>query len=114
MQFVSDTIVRKGKSLHEAIGEATSLLRDDFGDMEAAQLRSVFQLKRGFQKTKAHVWGHSPNNFADLNNIPNDLVFTKRGDRFLLEFTSYYDEKNRYVGPIIIYATKANLLNLVV
>lgn len=111
-KLVEETVFQGTSTLPQAIGNAVTLLRNQYGDLEAAQFPTVFQLQRGINKQVNRFYGHSPSSFQGLTQIPRELGVTKRGDEFLLVFESYFDRISVYAGIIIVFATTSDLRKL--
>ncbi len=58
------------------------------------------------------VVGSPPKTIAEVVRIPFELTITKEGHPFLLGFQSFYGCDGSLVGPIIIFATKKDLIHL--
>ena len=95
-----------------AVKDTMMALREEIGDEEAAQFVCKSTLKRAVNREISRSLGNPPSSFAQFTHIPYDLAFTTNGDRYLLVHDNFVSVNGRDIGPIIVYATKADLIEL--
>ena len=95
-----------------AQGDVVGELQEEIGPMLAAQFVAPTAGRKNVYRRMNKSIGHPPSAFQDLRSIPKEFGFNKKGQRFLLVFKSYFDESGEDCGPIIIFATREDLLAL--
>lgn len=95
-----------------AVKDVMMGLREQIGDDEAAQFVCASTLNRSIRREISRSLGNPPSNFAQLIQIPRDLAHTTNGERYLLVHDVFVNMDGREIGPIIVYATKSDLVEL--
>jgi hypothetical protein len=108
-------LVQGGSKPTEAYNTMTVALAQHPGvsDHEAAQFGQLISMRRSLDQVVNTRLGNPPKTLADLVNIPPELCVTHSDDPFLLVFTDYFEDNGTPgPGPIIVYATEQELIEL--
>lgn len=110
----SSLLVTSGakRGYNAAMGAVVGELVGKIGVEAAAQFPCASTGKRAVHRDMQKLLGHPPSTFGGLISIPEQFRFTKAKQNFLLVFESFIDDNAVDCGPIIIFATKADLLKL--
>ena len=110
--YLDDLVSNNHMPLREAVAQTMTLLRGIIGHMEAAQFPTAIDLQRGMNRRLRRSMGSPPNSLDELNEIPASLQMTLNGERFMIGFSYFREANGEENGPIVLFATKDDLLGL--
>jgi hypothetical protein len=87
------------------------ILSSGLNRTERAQFPTLLNVRRTLNRIVHNRLGNPPHRMSELTHIPENLCRTEEGEPFLLAFEEYNDTDGT-IGPIIMYATKQDLIEL--